>query len=223
MAWRFDQFVVVDFEATCEKDARIYPQEIIEFPTFLLNAAGCTLSEFRTSVRPRHHPRLTAYCLDLTGIRQDQVDAGVELQEALAMLDSWLRENGASNFAVVTWGDWDCRTMLESECWFKGLAKPAYFDRWVNLKFHFAAAFGGGPTRRRNLPEAVREAGLEWVGRWHCSLDNAPPRRAHTLGRHHLYHRLASAATPMDNSSSGRLPTSPALLAPRCAAATAAW
>ncbi|KAI5006349.1 hypothetical protein ZWY2020_033592 [Hordeum vulgare] len=35
----FNFFVVVDFEATCLKDARIFPQEIIEFPTVLVDGA----------------------------------------------------------------------------------------------------------------------------------------------------------------------------------------
>lgn len=34
----FTHFCILDFEATCEKDKRIHPQEIIEFPTVLLNA-----------------------------------------------------------------------------------------------------------------------------------------------------------------------------------------
>ncbi|KAF8647884.1 hypothetical protein HU200_065146 [Digitaria exilis] len=42
--------------------------------------------------------------------------------------------------------------MLESECSFK------------------CAVFGAG---RRNLQEAVREAGLQWDGRLHCGLDDA--------------------------------------------------
>ncbi|KAL6639125.1 hypothetical protein ACP70R_022855 [Stipagrostis hirtigluma subsp. patula] len=172
----FDHFVVVDFEATCDKDARIYPQEIIEFPAVLVDAAtGCLLSAFRTDVRPRHHPRLTAFCAGLTGIRQDQVDGGVDLREALAMHDAWLAAAGAAadagRLAVVTWGDWDCATMLESECRFKGLAKPPYFDQWLNLRVPFEAAFGAG--RRRSLPEAVCEAGLQWHGRPHCGLDDA--------------------------------------------------
>ncbi|KAL6639413.1 hypothetical protein ACP70R_023143 [Stipagrostis hirtigluma subsp. patula] len=171
----FDHFVVVDFEATCDKDARIYPQEIIEFPAVLVDAAtGRLLSAFRTYVRPRHHPRLTAFCAELTGIRQEQVDGGVDLREALAMHDAWLAAAGAADkdrLAVVTWGDWDCATMLESECRFKGLAKPRYFDRWLNLRVPFEAAFGAG--RRRSLREAVREAGLQWHGRPHCGLDDA--------------------------------------------------
>ncbi|CAN6197671.1 unnamed protein product [Urochloa humidicola] len=169
----FDYFVVVDFEATCEKDSRIYPQEIIEFPAVLVDAAtGALVSCFRTYVKPRHHLRLTPFCSELTGIQQDQVDVGVDLAQALAMHDAWLTAAGAAKnrLAVVAWGDWDCRTMLEFECNFKGIAKPAYFDRWVNLRVPFEAAFGPG---RRNLQEAVREAGLQWDGRLHCGLDDA--------------------------------------------------
>lgn len=173
----FDHFVVVDFEATCERGRRIYPQEIIEFPAVLVDAAtGRLVSAFRAYVRPRHHPRLTDFCRELTGIAQGNVDAGVGLAEALLRHDEWLRAagvvEGGGRFAVVTWGDADCRTMLEQECRFKGIAKPAYFDRWVDLRVHFEAAFGGG-GRRVKLQEAVRAAGLEWVGRLHCGLDDA--------------------------------------------------
>ncbi|CAN6171937.1 unnamed protein product [Urochloa humidicola] len=152
----FDYFVVIDFDATCEKDSRIYPQEIIEFPAVLVDAAtGDLISSFRTYVKPRHHPVLTEFCTKLTGIKQEQVDSGVELAKALAMHDAWLAAAGVAKnrLAVVTWGDWDCKTMLDFECTFKGIAKPAYFDRWVNLRVPFEAAFGAG---RRNLQEAVR-------------------------------------------------------------------
>ncbi|CAN6210089.1 unnamed protein product [Urochloa humidicola] len=169
----FDYYVVIDFEATCLKDSRIYPQEIIEFPAVLIDAAtGDLISSFRTYVKPRHHPVLTAFCKELTGIQQEQVDGGVELSKALAMHDAWLAAAGVAKnrLAVVTWGDWDCKTMLDFECMFKGIAKPAYFDQWVNLRVPFEAAFRAG---RRNLQEAVREAGLQWDGRLHCGLDDA--------------------------------------------------
>ncbi|CAN6203802.1 unnamed protein product [Urochloa humidicola] len=169
----FDYFVVIDFEATCKEGSRIYPQEIIEFPAVLVDAAtGGLLSSFRTYVKPRHHPVLTPFCKQLTGIQQEQVDGGVELAEALAMHDAWLASAGVAKnrLAVVTWGDWDCKNMLDFECNFKGIAKPAYFDQWVNLRVPFEAAFGDG---RRNLQEAVREAGLQWDGRLHCGLDDA--------------------------------------------------
>lgn len=60
-----------------------------------------------------------------------QVDKGVTLSEALLMHDKWLENMGIknNNFAVVTWGDWDCRRALESECRFKNIWKPPYFNR----------------------------------------------------------------------------------------------
>ncbi|XBI63532.1 ERI1 exoribonuclease 2-like [Triticum dicoccoides] len=175
----FDFFVVVDFEATCVKDARIFPQEIIEFPAVLVDGAtGRIESAFRRYVRPKHHPVLTQFCRELTGIRQEDVDGGVDLGDALWLHDAWLKAAtaGAGNkrrvrLAVVTWGDWDCRTMLEFECRFKGIEKPSYFDQWINLRVPFQAAFGGGG--RVNLQEAVRAAGLDWEGRLHCGLDDA--------------------------------------------------
>lgn len=177
----FAYFVVIDFEATCERGTRIYPQEIIEFPSVLVNGATAHQEEeaFRTYVRPVHHPRLTDFCRELTGIQQHQVDGGVPLSEALHAHDAWLEARGVTNgcgrFAVVTWGDWDCRTMLESECRFKGIAKPEYFDRWINLKVPFEEVFGdgGGGGRRRGLEEALPLAGLLFEGRPHSGLDDS--------------------------------------------------
>ncbi|WVZ62747.1 hypothetical protein U9M48_012457 [Paspalum notatum var. saurae] len=169
----FDYYVVVDFEATCEKDAPIYPQEIIEFPAVLVHGVtGELLSAFRTYVRPRYHPILSSFCRELTGITQEDVDGGVDLADALALHDAWLVAAGAATdrIAVVTWGDWDCRTLLDNECDLKNLAKPFYFERWVNLRVPFESVFG---AKRRNLQEAVQEAGLRWDGRAHCGLDDA--------------------------------------------------
>ncbi|WVZ62928.1 hypothetical protein U9M48_012618 [Paspalum notatum var. saurae] len=170
---QFDYYVVVDFEATCEKDSQIYPQEVIEFPAVLVHGVtGELVSAFRTYVRPRYHPILTSFCRELTGIRQEDVDGGVDLAEALALHDAWLVAAGAARnrVAVVTWGDWDCRTLLDAECELKGLMKPSYFEQWINLRVPFESVFG---KRRRNLQEAVQEAGLQWDGRPHCGLDDA--------------------------------------------------
>ncbi|RLN33428.1 ERI1 exoribonuclease 2-like [Panicum miliaceum] len=148
-------------EATCERDSRICQQEIIEFPAVLVHAAtGSLVSSFRTYVRPRHNSRLTAFCSELTEIRQDQVDGCVDLEQALAMHDAWLAKAGAAKncLAVVTWGDWDYRTMLEFECSIEGLTKPSYFNQWVNLRVPFEIAFG---AEQCNLQEVVGEASLQ--------------------------------------------------------------
>lgn len=169
----FQYFVVIDFEATCDKDKNPHPQEIIEFPSVLVNSfTGQLEACFQTYVKPAYHQLLTDFCKELTGIQQTQVDRGVSLSEALLMHDKWLEDKGIKhqNFAVVTWSNWDCRVMLDSECRFKGIQKPAYFNKWINLKVPFQEVFGG---IRCNLKDAVQLAGLSWEGRAHCGLDDA--------------------------------------------------
>lgn len=182
----FQYFVVIDFEATCDRDKNPHPQEIIEFPSVLVNSMTGELEDcFQIYVRPTYNQLLSDFCKELTGIQQTQVDRGVLLSEALLMHDKWLEEKGIkhTNFAVVTWSNWDCRVMLESECRFKKIRKPPYFNRWINLKVPFQEVFGAD---RCNLKEAVQLAGLVWEGRAHCGLDDAK-NTARLLT--HLMHR----------------------------------
>lgn len=169
----FQYFVVIDFEATCDKAKNPHPQEIIEFPSVIVSSMTGQLEAcFQTYVRPTCNQLLSEFCTDLTGIQQIQVDRGVTLTEALLRHDKWLEKKGIknSNFAVVTWSNWDCQVMLESECRYKKIRKPPYFNRWINLKIPFREVFGG---RSCNLKEAVQMAGLAWQGRAHCGLDDA--------------------------------------------------
>ncbi|KAL7126260.1 hypothetical protein ABFS83_14G174400 [Erythranthe nasuta] len=169
----FQYFVVIDFEATCDKGKPPYPQEIIEFPSVIVSSITGQLEAcFQTYVKPTCNQLLTDFCKDLTGIEQTQVDRGILLSEALLRHDKWLEKKGIknANFAVVTWSDWDCRVMLETECRIKKIRKPPYFNRWINLKLPFQEVFG---SERCNLKEAVEKSGLTWQGRAHCGLDDA--------------------------------------------------
>ncbi|CAI9786115.1 unnamed protein product [Fraxinus pennsylvanica] len=169
----FQYFIVIDFEATCDREKIPHPQEIIEFPSVIVNSLTGQLEAcFQSYVRPTCNQLLSEFCKDLTGIQQIQVDRGVTLSEALLSHDEWLEKKGIknTNFAVVTWSNWDCQVMLESECQYKNLKKPPYFNRWINLKVPFHEVFGGV---RCNLKKAVEMAGLAWQGRAHCGLDDA--------------------------------------------------
>ncbi|XP_061372449.1 uncharacterized protein LOC133314918 [Gastrolobium bilobum] len=155
----FDYFVVIDFEAICDKDKIPHPQEIIEFPSVIVSGVtGQIETYFRTFVRPTHNQILTYFCKDLTDIQQNQVDGGVTLFEALLMHDEWLEISGIKNsdFVVVTWSNCDCEVMIESECKFKKIPKTAYFNRWINLRVPFHEVFG---DMRCNLKKAVEIMG----------------------------------------------------------------
>lgn len=70
----FQYFVVIDFEATCDKERNPHPQEIIEFPSVLVNSATGQLEDyFQIYVRPTHNQLLSDFCKELTGIQQPQV------------------------------------------------------------------------------------------------------------------------------------------------------
>ncbi|XP_061352989.1 uncharacterized protein LOC133297800 [Gastrolobium bilobum] len=88
------------------------------------------------------------------------------------MHDEWLEINGIknSNFVVVTRSNCDCEVMLESECKFKKIPKPAYFNRWIDLRVPFNEVFG---DMRRKLKKALEIARLKWEGRAHSRLDDA--------------------------------------------------
>eukprot|EP00026_Physarum_polycephalum_P015014 Phypoly_transcript_15593.p1 GENE.Phypoly_transcript_15593~~Phypoly_transcript_15593.p1 ORF type:complete len:252 (+),score=34.54 Phypoly_transcript_15593:86-841(+) len=98
---------VLDFEATCEKDNKAYLNEVIEFPSVLWRVAQnpnekpvfVYVSEIQNYVKPVVNKILTPFCTELTGITQDQVDAG---------LPSWQlskeRKIGENNFLKIKTG-----------------------------------------------------------------------------------------------------------------------
>lgn len=70
----FQYFVVIDFEATCDKDRNPHPQEIIEFPSVIVSSVTGQLEAcFQTYVRPTCNQLLSDFCKSLTGIQQIQV------------------------------------------------------------------------------------------------------------------------------------------------------
>ncbi|XP_055442068.1 ERI1 exoribonuclease 3 isoform X2 [Bubalus kerabau] len=83
---RYHYFLVLDFEATCDKP-QIHPQEIIEFPILKLNGRTMEIeSTFHMYVQPVVHPQLTPFCTELTGIIQAMVDGQPSLQQVLELL-----------------------------------------------------------------------------------------------------------------------------------------
>ncbi|XP_021106418.1 ERI1 exoribonuclease 3 isoform X7 [Heterocephalus glaber] len=135
---RYHYFLVLDFEATCDKP-QIHPQEIIEFPILKLNGRTMEIeSTFHMYVQPVVHPQLTPFCTELTGIIQAMVDGQPSLQQVLERVDEWMAKEGLLDPNVksifVTCGDWDLKVMLPGQCQYLGLPVADYFKQWINLK-----------------------------------------------------------------------------------------
>ncbi|CAJ1431480.1 unnamed protein product [Effrenium voratum] len=166
-----DCYVVLDFEATCDKPVQVKPQEIIEFPMVLVDATSHKkVKEFRTYVRPTANPKITAFCTELTGITQEQVDVAPAWSEALRLGEAWLREqSGYSRPLFVTCGDWDLRQMVVEQCKQCQQPVPGMFKKWLNIKNLFMANTGKPSTGMKGMLESL-EMPLE--GRHHSGLDD---------------------------------------------------
>jgi len=172
---KFQYFCVLDFEATCEENKRITPQEIIEFPTVLVNATTTEIEdEFQTYVRPTAHPKLTNFCTELTGIQQEWVDKGILITEALKNYQNWIQDKGLfqqpNSFAFVTCGDWDLKTCLPKQAQMQKFGKQPYFDKWINIKKVFSDFY-----KLQKLRDMVGM--LDWLhipleGRHHSGIDD---------------------------------------------------
>ncbi|XP_062565392.1 3'-5' exonuclease Snipper [Armigeres subalbatus] len=186
----FQYLIIIDFEATCwpAKDLPKWMQnEIIEFPAILLNLSdGKIESEFRQFVMPIENPRLSDFCTQLTGIRQDQVDNGVPLYTCLELFDKWLQKtvigehklvlpktdarNPTGNVAFATWTDWDLGACLSKECIRKMITKEGYFNQWVDIRAIYKTFYQHNP---KSFADALSTLGMRFEGRAHSGIDDS--------------------------------------------------
>lgn len=170
----FDYLLILDFEATCDKKLKLKPQEIIEFPCLKLNTHTLKVeSEFHQYVLPQHHPLLTPFCTELTGIIQEMVDGQPFLPDVLQNFHKWMLHEGllepSVKRAFVTCGDWDLKTMLPGQCATLDLAPQPYFKSWINIKRSYADVTQSFPKGMMFMLENFK---IKHVGRHHSGIDD---------------------------------------------------
>lgn len=189
-----DYLCILDFEATCDTGEKPCPQEIIEFPVLLVDAAsGEIIDTFHHYIKPDVHPTLSQFCTELTGIEQEIVDQGVSLFEALVGLQEWLDMHNLipifqrtiigttteemttkKTFVFVTCGDWDLKTCLPAQLDHHQKSVPLHFKRWINLKPAFMN-FTGRDSKKKSRPGMtgmLRSFNLDLLGRHHSGIDD---------------------------------------------------
>lgn len=188
-----DFFIVLDFEATCEKDkTKQKPQEIIEFPGVAYDARTLqVVSQTQLYVKPVHRPLLSAFCTELTGISQEQVEAGLSFPDALKRFNEWLQPF-LPRCVLVTVGDWDLQYLFPAQLELSGISgeQPdlAVFKRWIDIKVVFAQFIqdnrppSGAAERGKeditqqafgwSLSRMLQFLRLEFQGRQHSGLDD---------------------------------------------------
>ncbi|GIG71528.1 3'-5' exonuclease [Phytomonospora endophytica] len=159
---------VVDVEATCWQ-GQVPPgqsNEIIEIGLCVVDLATRErVAKHRILVRPARST-VSAFCTELTGLTQEEVDTGVSFEEACALLDT---EHRARSRAWASWGDYD-RKQFERQCQ-RGRAVYPFSSRHTNAKAVFTASFG--MRKRPGMAQALNLAGLPLDGRHHSGADDA--------------------------------------------------
>ena len=144
------RIVVVDVEATCwKKGVFSRNKETIEIGAVLLlpDRAPSKWPEFQTFVRPRRLPRLSSFCLELTGITQENVDAAPGFPEALRLFVEWAPP--LERVVLATWSQYDL-WQLDLDLEAHGLPKLAV--PFLDVKKLAARTVGS-----KSLEQAARE------------------------------------------------------------------
>ena len=173
-------YLVIDFEATCDEEARgggaDYPCEIIEFPCVALCAnTHAVLGEFHTYVKPVITPILSPFCRNLTGVKQRDVATAPDIHSAVVAFSTWVDDTlsvaDPRTLAVVSDGPCDIARFLQTHILRDSLRVPKYLRRWCNVRMCYKTIVGEAP--RGTLRDMVEDLGMEFEGRAHSGLDDA--------------------------------------------------
>ncbi|MDC6237022.1 exonuclease domain-containing protein [Ralstonia solanacearum] len=159
--------LVVDLEATCDENAPDFDMEIIEVGAVWATPAGAILDTFQSFVRPIERPQLTPFCLALTHIEQDRIDAASSWPTVAAELAEF-----AQRHAGQCWGSWGAydRRQIERENARHGVADPLAGLPHQNLKARFAKA---RKIKQVGMMTALQIVGLAPQGEHHRALADA--------------------------------------------------
>lgn len=162
-------FIVYDLEATCWRGAPPNDvQEIIEIGAIKLNGFGEELGSFSRFVQPKVNKTLSAFCTELTGIEQRQVERAEMFPEVFELFWEWA-EIDLQDYMLISWGKQD-KTLWRNDCLLHDL-QYEWLEPHLNLKKSYKN------LKRLNKPTGlvntlVRE-GMEFEGHHHRAIYDA--------------------------------------------------
>lgn len=162
-------FIIVDIEATCDRDNPNWLRENmepIEIGAVAVNDAGIVIGEFSTFIRPEMFPKLSNFCKGLTTITQDQVDNAEVFKVAYQKFEKWALSFEKPKFC--SWGGYDSRE-LNRQC--KKRNMKFNFKEVLNLKELFAKS--QSLQKEIGVGNALIKAKLNFEGTPHRGIDDA--------------------------------------------------
>lgn len=160
-------YIIADLEATCwEGNGDVAKMETIEFGAVKLNGDNFEeIGEFSCFVRPITSPKLSDFCIQLTSIRQEDVDSAEYFPTAFKAFMKW---TGKEDFKFCTWSTYDL-TQLKEDCARHHMAFPVSLTSHIDLRQLFAAKHGVGPF---SMDKALKFLKMSLDGTHHRALDD---------------------------------------------------
>ncbi|KAI8583413.1 hypothetical protein K450DRAFT_223546 [Umbelopsis ramanniana AG] len=170
----FDYYLFFDVEATCERDTKNYPHEIIEFPVLLVDGESFDIvDQYRSYVKPSINPTLSEFCTSLTGISQQTVDNSPDFIDVLNEFQVWMAKYSLfqdKTAIFVTDGPFDINNFIAKQCNHDNISIPMYFHQWVDIRRIYARFYN---CRQENITGMLAALHMDFEGRAHSGLDDA--------------------------------------------------
>ena len=162
-------FIVFDLEATCwEGSPPTKVQEIIEIGAFRLNGYGEVEGRFSRFIKPVLNPYLSAFCQELTTIRQEDVDRARTFPDVVEQFQDWA-DMFDEDYVLCSWGGFDKKLLIQ-DCKLHRLDWD-WVEPHINLKQQYQEI--KRLRKPRGLKAAVEAEGYEFSGTHHRGIDDA--------------------------------------------------
>ncbi|XP_032915901.1 3'-5' exoribonuclease 1 isoform X3 [Catharus ustulatus] len=116
-------------------------------------AFGLQEDTFQQYVKPEINPKLSDFCISLTGITQDIVDKADIFPQVLQNAIEWMRQRELGtkySYSVLTDGSWDMSKFLNIQCRISRIKYPSFAKKWINIRKSYGN-FYKLSLRERNL------------------------------------------------------------------------
>ncbi len=169
----FRYLLVLDFEANSERDEKIVPQEIIEFPIVVIDTEKMEIMKdkiFHSYVKPTVK-QLTPFITELTHITKDMIKDQPDILEVLKNAEEFVKSNFKEDeYCFVTCGDFDFRC-LAREAFYKKFQYSDVFKKYINIKDVFNCFTG--VKQKTGMKSMLEHFKLPLDGHHHSGIDDS--------------------------------------------------
>ncbi|XP_071288779.1 3'-5' exoribonuclease 1-like [Agelaius tricolor] len=150
-----------------------------------LQAAGCAAAErlilllqedtFQQYVKPEINPKLSDFCISLTGITQDIVDKADIFPQVLQNVVEWMRQRELGtkySYSMLSDGSWNMSKFLNIQCRISCIKYPSFAKKWINIRKSYGNVYKV-PRNQTKLTIMLENLGMSYDGRPHSGLDDS--------------------------------------------------